>query len=321
MRTTRVALAALVACTTPLVSASPARAQSALEDLATRCVAGGSAVIRCRELAVTARSLQGTVGVLSGLGSEVPGSAGTLGRRLGTSPRIAVSARAAFAHAGLPDLADPGTEPSREATFVLPVFQAGVAVGVFDGFFVMPTVGGVLSLDLLAQTSVLFVPTSDGFDGNATGWSVGARVGILRESFTLPGVSVSFTRRGLEPVRFGDATGPGGGAVEVDPSVTSVRATVGKDLLSVGVLAGLGWDHYSGSATLTASGATPVSDGSWAHSRRVVFGGASLNFLVLQLAAEAGWAKGQGAVDGYRGAPFDPARGTAYGSFALRLTI
>ncbi len=314
-------LAVLAASIGSLADAPPARAQSALEELAARCVAQGAPAIRCRELAVTARSLQGTVGVLTGLGSEVPGSPSTLGRRLGTSPRIAVGGRAAFAHVGLPDLADPGTEPSRKASFVLPVLQADVAVGVFDGFYVMPTVGGVLSLDLLARTSVLFLPASEGFDGNATGWSVGARLGILRESFTLPGVSVSLTRRGLEAVRFGDPTGPGGGAVEVDPTVMSVRATVGKDLLSVGLLAGMGWDRYSGSATLRAAGVGAVSDPSYEHTRRLLFGGASLNFLVLQLAAEVGWATGQGAVDGYRGTPFDAAKGTAYGSIAFRLTI
>ena len=301
--------------------AGDALAQGATETLAARCASAGAPALRCTELAVTARALQGSVGLLAGLGSEVSGSAGTLGRRLGATPRIAVGARAAFAHVGLPDLTDPGAEPSREATFVVPAVRAGVAVGLFDGFFVLPTVGGVLSLDLLANTSVLFVPTADGFDGKASGWSLGARLGLLRESFTLPGVAVSLTHRDVQPIRFGEALGAGGGAVESDATVTSVRATVGKDLLSVGLLAGMGWDRYGGSVTLRPVGMPEVHEGSFTHSRRLYFGGASLNFLILQLSAEGGWAQGAGAVSGYRGAPFDPARGTAYGSVAFRLTI
>ncbi|NJD17811.1 MAG: hypothetical protein FIA95_00785 [Gemmatimonadetes bacterium] len=300
--------------------AGGARAQ-ATEALGARCAAEGGPVLRCTELAVTARALQGSAGMLAGLGSEVSGSAGTLGRRLGATPRISVGARAAFAHLGLPDLADPGSEPSREATFLVPAIHAGIAAGVFDGFFVLPTVGGVLSLDLLASTSVLFLPTADGFDGKASAWSVGARLGILRESFTLPGVAVSVSRRDRGPIRFGDPMGAGGGAVEADPTVTSVRATVGKDLLSVGLLAGVGWDRYGGSLTLLPTGVDPVSEGSFEHSRTLYFGGAALNFLILQLSAEAGWVRGPGAVTGYRGAPHDPSKGSAYGSLAFRLTL
>jgi len=295
-----------------------------VESLADACVAGGGEVVRCTELAVTARALQGHLGLSTGLGSEVAGSAGTLGRRLGATPRIALEARAAFAHLALPDLADPGSEPSREATFVVPSIRGGITAGVFDGFSLLPTVGGFLSLDLLAHGSVVFLPTSEGFDGKASALTLGARLGILRESFTLPGVSVSFSRRMLGSVAYGSAEGPGGGEVEVDPSVTSVRATVGKDLLAVGLLLGMGWDHYSGSATIRAAtdgGIVSEGTSSFTSSRRLYFAGAAWNFLVLQLSAEAGWAGGFGAVTGYRGAPFDPTGGNFYGSMAFRLTI
>ena len=61
--------------------------------------------------------------------------------------------------------------------------------------------------------------------------------------------------------------------------------------------------------------------GSLTSTRTLLFGGASLNFLVLQLSAEAGWAGGLGAVQGYEGAPFDPKAGTGWASLAFRLTI
>ncbi len=289
MRRKRASLAALLAVATALL---PGRltAQS-LDRLATSCSDAGGDVVRCAELAVTARALQGHLGLMSGLGPEVAGSASTLGRRLGTTPRIAIEVRAAFAHLGLPDLADPGSEPSREASFIVPSLRGGVTAGLFDGFQLLPTVGGFLSLDLLAHGSLVFLPTGEGFDGKATALTLGARFGLLRESFTLPGVSVSVSRRMLGQVTYGSAEGPGGGEVTVDPTVTSIRATVGKDLLAVGVLLGMGWDRYSGSADIVAAtDAAPITigDGSFKSSRRLWFAGAAMNFLVLQLSAEVG---------------------------------
>jgi hypothetical protein len=109
----------------------------------------------------------------------------------------------------------------------------------------------------------------------------------------------------------------------VDPTVTSVRATVGKDLLGVGLLAGAGWDRYTGGATLFPPGsvAPAASVGSFHHARSLVFAGAALNFLVLQLSAEAGWVQGFSSVEGYEGRPFDPTGGSFYTSLAARLTI
>lgn len=306
------------------LAAAPAgaEAQARAEALARRCADATGRYAACTELAVAARALQAGSGLMAGLGSEVAGSAGTLGMRLDAAPRVAFSMRTAFTHLGIPDLADGGPGLSREATFVVPALHTGIAVGVFDGFFVLPTVGGVLSLDALAQTSTLFLPVGEGFDGKTSSWSVGVRVGLLRESFTLPGVAVSVSRRDLGAIRLGSALGPGSGSVMVDPTVHALRATVGKDLLSVGVLAGVGWDRTSGSVQIHPTGSgVPLGEGDWAHTRKLVFLGASMNFLILQLSAEGGWAGGLGAVEGYRGAPFDPAKGTGFGSLALRLTF
>ncbi len=294
-----------------------------VEALSSACVTGGAIRIRCTELAVTARALQGHLGLLSGPGSEVSGSASTLGRRLGATPRIAIEARASFAKLALPDLADPGEEPSRESTFIVPVLRGGVTAGIFDGFSLLPTVGGFLGVDVLVHGSIAFLPTGEGFDAKATALTVGARIGILRESFTLPGVSVSVVRRWIGGVQYGSLD-TGGGSVEVDPAVTSIRATVGKDLLSIGVLGGIGWDRYSGHATIRAAsdgGPVLANVDSFKSSRRLIFGGAAMNFLVLQMSGEIGWAQGFHAVEGYSYKPFDPTSGTWYGSIAFRLTI
>jgi len=318
------ATGATVVAVLALTSTAPREAAGqAVSDLAARCVAAGGAGTSCAELAVTARALQGHVGLLAGLGSEVSGSAGTLGRRLGTAPRIAVGGRAAFARVSLPDLTDQGGEPSRRTSFLLPALHAGLAVGIFDGFSLAPTVGGFLALDALGNASVVFLPKGEGFGGHATAFSLGARIGLVRESFTLPGVSVSISRRASGDVVYGDAPA-GAGSVRVDPAVTSIRATVGKDLLSVGVLAGVGWDRYSGDVLVRAEADGTVaeaSSSSFEASRSTIFGGASMNFLILQLSGEIGWAGGFDRVDEYLGAPFDPTSGSLYASMAFRLTI
>ena len=75
--------------------------------------------------------------------------------------------------------------------------------------------------------------------------------GSCANPFTLPGVSVSVVRHQMAEAEWGRA-----GADEVSlvfkPSVTSVRAAAGKDLLAFGVFGGWGWERYCGSTALTA---------------------------------------------------------------------
>ncbi len=299
-------------------TAAPAEGQ---EALAQACTDAGGDPLRCVEAAVAARAVQGHVALLSGLGSEVPGSAGTLGRRLGTTPRVAVSARAGFAHLGVPDLGDRGDGAAREASFVVPAVHGSLSVGLFEGFSPLPTVGGVLALDLLGSGGAVFLPSGEGFDGTTSAFSFGARLGLLRESFTLPGVAVSVTRRMSGQVSLGEVDAGDRAAVTLDPSLTSIRATVGKDLLSVGVLAGVGWDLHGGEAAVELGSGPTVSVQDFDADRMLLFGGASLNFLVLQLSGEVGWAQGFDEVRSYRNVPYDVTEGSIFASLAFRLTI
>ena len=296
-----------------------------LESLAAVCTDEGVvSAPRCTELAVIARALQGHLGLLAGMGSEVAGSVSTLGRRLVGSPRVSGSARFAFVAAALPRLGDRVNEPYPETTFLTPSLDAGLTVGVFDGLALMPTVGGFLSLDLFGRAGLLLLPTGEGFEGSVVSLSVGVRVGVLRESFTLPGVSVTASKRAIGRVTLGNTELGDPGAVQLDPNFTSLRATLGKDLFAAGILAGVGWDRYAGAATLSvSSGGTEaqVADDDYVSERLLYFGGVSMNFLILQLSGEFGWASGFDAVDGYRGGPFDPTGGTLFGSIGFRLTI
>ncbi|MFQ5536907.1 MAG: hypothetical protein ACE5GJ_05585 [Gemmatimonadota bacterium] len=297
-----------------------AAAQSVME-LSRPCTAQGALEALCVEAAVVAQALQGGAALLTGPGTEVAGSASTLGRRLGRTPRLAVSGRAGFAPLGVPDLTASGTNPARKATFLVPSLRGEVTAGVFDGFSLIPTVGGILSLDLLAAAGVVFLPEAEGFNGPVTAFSFGARLGILRESFTTPGISLSYTRRYLGEVTFGEALSGSRSVARVDPVVNALRLTVGKDILSVGVMAGVGRDEYGGSARIDVRGFPAAGIEEFSSHRTLFFGGISWNLLILQISAEGGWARGFPAVPGYQGAPYDPTSGRPFAGFAFRLTI
>lgn len=304
--------------------ALPASAQS-VTKLAQSCTSAGGPLASCTETAVTAAAVQGFTGLLAGLGSEVPGSASTLGRRIGLTPRVALSLRTAVSHVAMPDLVDPNGPPSRKASFLVPTIELNVTAGVFNGFRLLPTVGGFLSLDVLGNASFVFLPSGEGFAGRVTAYTLGARLGIFRESFTLPGVSISVSHRDIGAVRLNTSAAGAVPAVWLDPFATSIRATVGKDVKGVGLLAGMGWDWYGGHARIRltdqALNTFEGSVGQLRQRRKLYFAGASMNFLILQLSTELGWAGGFGPVLGYQGNPFDPTAGTFFGSVAFRLTI
>lgn len=285
------------------------------------CLDLGGGANRCTDAVVAARVIGGQFGLLAGWGSEIPGSASTLGRKIGTRPRLSISARAGALSMGLPDLFDEGTGAAPDVSFVVPSVRGEAAFGLLDGFSPAPTVGGVLSIDLLGSLGLVMPPSSQGFDGTVTVASLGARVGLLRESFTLPGVSVSVARRfvggsALGRPQLGDPAG-----IEVDPELTSVRATVGKDLFGIGWIGGVGWDDTKAQVVVEVERTVgpPVRVASSIEAdRRLYFAGASMTFLLLQLSVEGGWAEGHPALSGSAGSTFDSESGSAFGSLALR---
>ena len=125
-------------------------------------------------------------------GSPVPGTASTHGMRLGSVPRLSGSTRIVVLPMELPPLRD------RTANEGVEVLMAGLStqmsVGILQGLSPLPTVGGLLSLDAVVRGSWLLLPDDQGFDtGNVFAGSIGLRLGILRESFTLPALSLTGT--------------------------------------------------------------------------------------------------------------------------------
>jgi hypothetical protein len=200
-------------------------------------------------------------------------------------------------------------------------------VGLLDGFSLAPSVGGILSADLFGSLHFLAPSQDAGFGDGMGGWGLGGRVGILRESFTLPGISVSVGYRSLGDTEWGAWADGDNAEADFGTGVTSVRALIGKDLFGLGLFAGAGWDRYSAEGEARVrdpeSGLQgDVSVDALGRTRRLYFLGGSMTFVVLQASVEAGWAEGHDLSfpEGEIGR-FDPSSRSLFGSFSLRLNF
>lgn len=295
-----------------------------LSPLVAQCVAGGAGAARCTEAALALKVLKGGVTLLNTGGSDVVGTASTLGMRLGSAPRISFTARLVTARLKAPDVLS-GNAPADENAFFAKSIQFQGVVGVFNGLSIAPTVGGIASLDLMVSASLAFLPGDEGFEDSRGSYGIGARLGILRESFTLPGVTVSVMHRDGGTVRLGDIAAGDPAELAWDMRSTSVRATVGKTLFGLGLLAGYGADWSVGDVSFTVNDSGTGSIGTAASDdftvrRNVYFGGASMTFLIIQASFEVGWADAFDAVPGRSGG-FDTGTNSYFGTLGFRITF
>ncbi len=296
-----------------------------LTPLVTQCAAGGSALLltSCRSAVLAAQAIRGGLALADRTGPELSGASSTIGRRLG-SPRVSLDFRLRLARFTMPNILNAGTGVAAETSVNVYGLKGSVAVGLLDGFSLMPTVGGVFSLDFLASASFMLMEESDGFLGNENLLSLGGRLGIFRESFTLPGVTVSAVQSLGRSVEWESVVV--GSSIDADVSTTSVRATVGKDFFTFAILGGVGWDWDRGDMGVQVSDpAIPGGQGGGVLGglttrRTVYFGGVSITRLVFQFSLEGGWAGGYEDLAGYAGA-YQPGARMPFISVAGRLTI
>jgi hypothetical protein len=306
--------------------ASPLQAQ--VGDFQTRCLNAGGLTLECAAAAEVAGIAPLRALVLGAGGSPVAGSASTLGQRLPGSPRWAFTIRMTRAGMGLPDATSQGTSLDGTGSG----WNADLAVGVIDGIPTFETVGGVGSVDLLVSLGTINLPSDAGFRTRSPfTFGAGARVGIVRESFTVPGISVSAMYRRIGAFSAGQALQPPGGAqssgahVRADgTSAWSLRAGIGKRIALFGVTAGLGWDRTSSDiAADVAAGAGTVSveDNGFTSSSSMVYGGLLWTRLVYGLSAEFGWQRANGAIEDGRTPSSDAQGGGFFLSLAGRIVI
>lgn len=344
----RIALAALVLG----FSAAPALAQGG-DPACAGAPAGAEET--CAVVAQALESAQPQLGILLAGGNPTLGTASTGGIRLGFVPRVSGSAKLNLVFIRLPDILAEGAgggaaRLNRAVGLPAPALSGTVSVGLYPGVSLAPTVGGVGAVDLLATGTWLPLEALgvDGFEETPTlAYGVGARVGVLRESFTMPGVSVSLMYRRLGELEFGEVC-PGGGPVigiypadvctsegdpgEFDLDLTnwSGRAAVSKRLLGFGATAGIGYDRFesdaqfafryrdqTGLARVYRSPELQIDNDRWS-----AFANASFTALFATVALEAGWLQGTDPLPGFPTASdFDPASGTFFGSLGLRVAL
>jgi hypothetical protein len=340
-----------------LVAPRTAAAQNA-GDPATLCgLVSGQPRTTCAAVVQALTSAQPQLGILVAGGNPTLGTASTQGMRFGSRTRIGLSTQVNVILVRLPNiLLQQGgaiADPNRELGLPAPAISGTMAVALLPGLDMSPGASGVGSVDLLGSATWLPFSAFDteGFaqPGNPDfAYGVGAKVGLLRESFTLPGASVSVMYRRLGRIRFGDTcpgaeapTGPFGvcagagdaGDFGFDLTNWSVRGAVTKRVVGVGLTAGGGYDRYSSELEFGFRFRDPIAPsvdrvarvsgidltgGRWSG-----FANASYNFLIATLAIEAGWAQGAEPVAGYEPSAgrYDPRDGTFFGSAGIRVSF
>jgi hypothetical protein len=284
----------------------------------------------CVNVADAIEIAQPRLGIALSGGNPVPGTASTLGMRLGALPRISLAARVTAAPVDLPAIER--TTSSSDVEFGVASLAADASIGLFQGFALFPTVGGFGSVDLLGSVGIVPLPGDEGFhESSPFTWAAGARVGLLRESFTAPGVSVSAMYRSLGDISYGNVdTGLLGGDRDTffrvsGYNVTSFRGVVGKRFLGFGLTAGAGYDRYRADVLIRVRdpGLDPnrirsIQQDGLKANRTSLFANASYTFLLLSVVAEAGWQQGGDAVSG---ATDKIEKGALFGGIALRIGI
>lgn len=306
-----------------------AKDTSAQERLAAQCGQLPAEIQQfCARIGEAAEVSQARIGLAFTGGNPVPGTAGSLGRRLRLMPRVSVDGRITAVKTDLPPIRTFGSND--EIGAFTPSFNVDAAVGVLNGFSLLPTVGGFAAVDLLASYGVTPLPGDEGFSGDSpVSWAIGARVGILRESFTVPGVSVSGMYRSIGDIRYGEANLSRGDAFfeASDQSVLSLRGTVGKRIVVLGAAAGVGYDRYKSDVAIAvrnpAAAGTPfrLAENGVTSDRTTVFGNLTWSMIILHATGELGWQSGGDAFPSPTGFRSQSEKGTMYGSIALRLSI
>ncbi|HEV2733298.1 MAG TPA: hypothetical protein VGV85_00620 [Longimicrobiaceae bacterium] len=348
------------------MAAAPAAAQQS--QLGAACNDVGlprSARETCITVAQAVESAQPQLGIVLTGGNPTLGTASTGGIRLGILPRVSATAKANLVFVRLPDIlaesAGSAAQTLNDATGIpVPALSGTASVGVFPGISLAPTVGGVGAVDLLGSATWLPLGTFDveGFSDDTPdfSWGGGARVGLLRESFTMPGLSVSLMYHSLGTVSYGDVcdqpaplvegrTGDGyrgeaglclgggdPGEFTVDLSNWSTRGAISKRLLGLGLTAGVGYDRFSSDAGFGLRTRCPLVNSQTCFARFSGFEvdndrwsgfvNGSFSLLMATFAAEVGWMEGGDPIEGFPStSDFDPGSGTFFGSLGFRLAL
>lgn len=275
-----------------LLAAFPSSVRAQSDDLGAACAAAPSLVEgECYIAAAAVRTIHPRVGIALWGGSPVPGTASTLGMRFGSFPRISVSGRLIVLPMELPPLPDRVGGASESARAYTAGLSGQTTVGILSGWSPLPTIGGMFAVDGIGRASWLHLPGGQGFQQDGVlGGSFGLRLGLFRESFTLPGISVTGAYGLSTKVGFGDRGDPGGGHVESRIGNWNVTGAATKRLGPVGLTAGAAMDRYTGDVEFSYVGGPATGEQADAVTDRwSAFANVSLTLLIFHASLEGGW--------------------------------
>ena len=247
------------------------------------------------------------LGALLAGGNATQGLTGTLGG-LG---HMVIGVRVNGIRGSLPEVDKfvPSINGAAQTTYTVTEPYMGMptgdaAIGIFGGLPLgLTRVGG---LDLLVSASYLPNYNNASVDVAVPGgnwkFGYGGKIGILKESLVVPGVSVSFLVRELPLVRItGTAEDDRLVLDSLQIKTKSWRAVAGKSFLFFGAAAGVGQDTYESNSNISVFIAPrPASEGGSGGpialqqklTRTNYFGSVWINAQVLRIVGELGLASG-----------------------------
>ncbi len=314
----------LVTLVTTLVGLTPALA--AAQDPQCNGIPFPGATEACNTAVDAVRAFYPLAGMIVTGGNPVLGTAGSLGG----FGHVTLTARVNAIKAALPDPTAATTSPVPSSFHgAVPAPMVEGALGVFKGVG-----GGLLAVDVLG--SALILPTGiDNLtvDSNAThisdaalGFGYGVRVGVLKGSFPIPAVSVSWMHRTVPRLRYG-TLGPAPGTGDdfeftMDLRSDSYRAVAGWKFVLVDVAAGIGIDRYKSDSTnirfydgATSTRTVVINP---TNTRAVVFVNGGLSLAALKLVGEIGLQAGKDQAFATQFSDFDPKAAHVFGGLGVR---
>jgi hypothetical protein len=285
-----------------------------------------TATAACNAAIDAVRAFYPLAGMIVTGGNPVLGSGGTLGG----FGHVMLTARVNAIKAALPDPTATNQSPvpsSFNGAVPAPVFEG--AVGLARGLG-----SGLLSVDFLG--SALILPTSvqnltvdsnaAHVGGAALGIGYGARVGVLKGSFPVPSVSVSYMHRMVPRLRYG-TLGPAPGTGDqfeftMDLRSDSYRAVAGWKFVLVDLAAGIGVDRYQSNDTNIRFYDSPTTTRTVvinpANTRALVFLNGGVSLAAVKLVGEIGLQAGKDQSYFTQFSDFDPKAAHVFGGIGVR---
>lgn len=296
--------------------------------LTTSCVGKlpASRSMLCYPSILAARTIRSGAIIASSYGSEMPGSSSAIGRTKNGQFRarnLSVAFSSGLVRVNLPNLDVVQFDPESSSGLNIYGFNTTFDLGLFDGLTISPGVRGVFSIDVLGSASMESFRWNPMYKRAKMGTgSLGIRIGLVRESFTLPGLTVSVFK-GKGTILELRSEIDDGIDLTVGNESMRFRTTMGKEFSKMGILGGVGWNNSNGLLkgnipSMTSRFASTFSSKDLVDRQFLYFGGLSFTSMIFQLSMELGLIEGFGDVPSLYIRP-DPTEWSVFSRIAARI--